>query len=746
MSVAQENPDLSDNLAALQGESLKVIALCAAVIGYIWFYLDLWSIDVTGAIYSSAPISAWVGGGLLILSAIISYVLKGYRRPIATHLLVCGILGATACAVLTFPSPGVAYLFILPIIFASVLLSQPAFFLIATVASLLILTIGVKRTGMPLFSTDVALPVAIIMSVTTASWLSARNLHTALAWVWNGYECARRNERIARERQAELKRTLKALDAAYYILKRTNHMLAVARNQAEEARQLKQQFAQNISHELRTPLNLIIGFSETMANAPETYGDMAWPPSLRGDVEQIYRSSRHLSTMIDDILDLSALEVHRLGLTVEEVDISDVIQETASMMASLFRAKGLYLKVDLAPGLPRLRLDPIRIRQVLLNLLSNASRFTNKGGIIITARLVDQGVQVAVADTGVGIASHDVHKVFEEFSQVDGSTHRNHEGTGLGIPLSKRLIELHGGQMWLKSELGQGTTFYFRLPASLEAPPSSAQRSKEALAHPATSRPAYRKGLLVAEPDPLLLHTLRRHMDRYDVVEVPRQEDLPSLIDRHQPVALAVDSRGENVFTTLLAWSADVSPDLPVITFSMPGSLGNAQALGIHDYLIKPIVRQRLLEAIERLGKDVRSVLILDDDLQLVELLGRMLESAGRKYRPINAFGGEDVLTRMRRCRPDMVLLDLVMSDGLAVLEAMRADSFLADIPVIVISAPEYLEMRTAKGGQALGMIRREEFSAAELLNCLRSLLDALPLQVPPRPGSAPAYSVNPGG
>ncbi|MCG2770033.1 MAG: response regulator, partial [Anaerolineae bacterium] len=136
---------------------------------------------------------------------------------------------------------------------------------------------------------------------------------------------------------------------------------------------------------------------------------------------------------------------------------------------------------------------------------------------------------------------------------------------------------------------------------------------------------------------------------------------------------------------------------------SMPGSLGSAQALGIHDYLIKPIVRQRLLEAIERLGKDVRSVLILDDDQQLVELLGRMLESAGRKYRPIKAFGGEDVLTRMRRRRPDMVLLDLVMSDGLAVLEAMRADSFLADIPVIVISAPEYLETRMAKGDKRWG-------------------------------------------
>ncbi len=344
MSVAQENPDLRDNLADLQEKSLKIIALFVGAIGYLWFASNFWSLRVTREIHSQAPISAWIGCGLLILSVMVSYVLRDRHLRMTTHLLVWGILAAAACAVLAFPSPAVAYLFVLPIIFASVLLSQPAFFSVAVVAGLLSLAIGPTSMGMPLLSPDVALPVVIIALVTIASWLSARNLYIALKWAWNGYERARRNERMAREQGAELKRILKALDEAYYRLERANYMLAVARDEAEEARQLKQQFAQNISHELRTPLGIIIGFSETMANAPETYGDMVWPPSLRGDVEQVYRSSRHLSSLIDDVLDLSALEARRLRLAVEEVDIGAVIQEAVSVVDSLFQVKRLHLK------------------------------------------------------------------------------------------------------------------------------------------------------------------------------------------------------------------------------------------------------------------------------------------------------------------------------------------------------------------------------------------------------------------
>lgn len=732
MNAAQVTPDWRENLVHLHEESFEIIAVLAGAVGFVWLYLDAWALDLTAGFESKVPASAWIGAGLLALSAVISNRLKGKQLAVAQHMLVWGILASTVCAVLAFPSVAVVHLFILPVIFASVLLNQPAFFSVAGVSSLLVLAVGPRRPGAPFLSPEAALPVAIVALVTVASWLSVRNLYTTLAWVWSGYDRARRNEQMIREQQAELRRALKALDEANRGLERTNYMLVLARNEAEEARRLKQQFAQNISHELRTPLNLIIGFSETMVNAPETYRDMVWPPSLRGDVEQIYRSSRHLASLIDDVLDLSALEARRLGLVVEEVNISDVIEEAASVAEGLFRSKGLYLKVDAAPDLPSLRLDPIRIRQVLLNLLSNASRYTHKGGVTITARQLERFVQVAVADTGVGIAAQDIPKVFEEFRQLDGSTRRKHGGTGLGLPLSKRLIELHGGQMWLESAPGTGSRFCFTLPIVSEPSPTIEQPEA---ARPTLTASLSRKGLLVVEPDPILLHTLRRYLDGYDVIEVSEQQDLRALVDKHQPVALVVDNQDKG----LLAGPpyADAPSDLPVVAFPLGDSLGAARALGVRDYLVKPVTRPQLLDAVERLGEEIHSILIVDDEPQLVELLSRMLQSAGKEYRLSKAFSGESALNRMRRLRPDLVLLDLRMpdKDGLSILESMRADPVLAGIPVIVVSAQEYLEAEKTRGGHALGIVRRQEFSIAELLKCLQSLLDALPLRVSAYPG-----------
>jgi CheY-like chemotaxis protein len=452
---------------------------------------------------------------------------------------------------------------------------------------------------------------------------------------------------------------------------------------------------------------------------------------LRGDVDQIYRSSRHLSALIDDILDLSALDVRQLGFTMEKVNLTDIIKEAVSIVDDLFQAKGLYLKTNILAEIPRLRLDPTRIRQVMLNLLNNASRFTNAGGVTITVQKINNAVQVALTDTGVGIAPQDIPKVFEEFRQIDGSTRRDHEGTGLGIPLSKRLVEFHGGNMWLESEPGQGTTFFFTLPITSVDPLDSARATGQTSTPYARADLSYRKGLLVIEPDPLLLRTLRRHIDGYDVIEIEHQHDLPNLIDQHQPVALVVDSQDEklNLLRTKL------SLNLPVIRINMRGSLGIAKELGVYDYLVKPIERQQLLNSMAKLEQKPQKILIVDDDPQLVDLLSRMLQSTENEYRLFKAFGGEDALTRLHRHRPDLMLLDMGMSDvdGLTVLKTMRADEDLAGIPVIVISGQEYSELGGSSGGQTMRMMRQDEFSVIELINCLQCLLDALPLRLPAR-------------
>jgi len=682
----------------------------------------------------------WPVAAVLIGGALGALLLRRVNVRAARYWLVVSLIGGTAFEAWSFPGGPVRYYFPVCVVMSSLLVSHSSVFAVATLAAAAYALVA-RRHGVGWSDMDLLISPLVLIALTAfASWLGSRQLHMALEWMQNSYARARETLDQLREQRATLARTLKALEEAYTRIEKMNYALVEARNAAEEARRIKAEFAANISHELRTPLNLIIGFSETMANAPETYGDVAWSPSLRGDVDQIYRSSCHLASLIDDILDLSALDARRFGLTLEDVDVGALIAEVVSVMEALFHAKGLYLRVDLSPDLQRVRLDPTRIRQVLLNLLNNASRFTRQGGVTISAHQRDREIQVAVTDTGVGIAPQDVPKVFEEFRQVDGSPHRNHDGTGLGIPLSKRLVELHGGRMWLESAPGQGTTFYFTLPTVVGTPLAVAQQSEGVPATPPT-RPAHRRSVLAAQPGPLLLHTLRRHIDGYDVVGVPQRAALPDLIDKHQPVALIVDSQGESTFASVEGWSSDVPTDLPVVGFPQRDSLGSARALGVRDYLIKPVTRQRLLDAVDRLGGDVHNVLIVDDDPRLVELLGRMLESAGPGYRPIKTFGGEDALARMRRDRPDLVLLDLIMPevDGLAVLKAMRADPSLVDVPVILVSAHEYPEIEQVEGGHTLGLVRRKGFTTAEMLHCLQALLDALPLRVPSCSATAPA-------
>jgi len=301
---------------------------------------------------------------------------------------------------------------------------------------------------------------------------------------------------------------------------------------------------------------------------------------------------------------------------------------------------------------------------------------------------------------------------------VDGSTTRQHGGTGLGVPLSKRLVELHGGQMWLESRVGIGSTFYFTLPI---APLTMRVERVGSYRVPAAG---YRKALLVVEPDPLLLRHLRRQLSAYDLIEVKMRGELTMLAQQHQPIALLVDApeRAE--------WQADAPRDLPIIFIALPGSLQSAQALGIANFLLKPVSREELLEAITALARPIRDVLVVDDDPQLVDLFSRMLQSAGETFRPIRAFGGKDALARLQSQAVDLVLLDLMMPevDGLAVLRALKDDPARAAIPVIVISAMYPETMQTARG-LFVQLARADGGSISETLSVVQAMVSALPVR-----------------
>ncbi len=244
-------------------------------------------------------------------------------------------------------------------------------------------------------------------------------------------------------------------------LQQSNQELIAARQVAEEANRLKSQFLANMSHELRTPLNAILNFTKFLSK--ERYGTLT---TRQLDLQQrVLSNAEHLLGLINDILDLAKIESGHIDLLREDVDLVRVLQGVMATAVGLTKDKGLTLTLETPDELPLIHVDKIRIRQVLLNLLSNAAKFTEQGGIIVRALLTDdQMIRIEVADTGIGIDPHHQAMVFEEFRQVQNDLQREYQGTGLGLPISHRLVELHGGHMGVESTPGQGSIFYFTLP------------------------------------------------------------------------------------------------------------------------------------------------------------------------------------------------------------------------------------------------------------------------------------------
>jgi signal transduction histidine kinase len=294
----------------------------------------------------------------------------------------------------------------------------------AVAAGLLVVGLGAVVVGAGAFWVGPAaapwLAPVVVAAAALRGWragaataaLATGALLLALAWAWTSYERAERLMEEARARQAELARLSKSLNETCYQLELANHELERARRAAETAQRVKAEFATAISHELRTPLNLIIGFSEMMVIAPHTYEGETLPEAYRGDVQAIYRAACHLSGLVDDVLDLAEVEAHRMALEKEWVELAVVVDEAVATVVTLVKDRGLSLTTEVPPDLPPLYADRTQVRQVLINLLTNAARFTSIGGATVRARVDDRDVEIAVADSGAGIPPEEVPSLF----------------------------------------------------------------------------------------------------------------------------------------------------------------------------------------------------------------------------------------------------------------------------------------------------------------------------------------------
>ncbi len=618
---------------------------------------------------------------------------------------------------------------------------------------------------LPIFS-----PVIIIFGAFGGllGWVSTRQLMTTAKWALFSYNRTRANLEEARNQRLELIQAQEDLSKANRELARLADRLKILQRVAEEARQAKAEFVANVSHELRTPLNMIIGFTEVIAKSPHLYGGRL-PASLMTDIGAIQRNSQHLLALVNDVLDLSQVEAGRMALSREWVSIQDMIQMAISVVQGLFNTKGLYLKLDLPENLPQVFCDQTRIRQVIINLLSNAGRFTSSGGVTINYRLEKNHLVISVADTGPGIPEEDQKRIFEPFQQADNSIRRLYGGSGLGLTISKQFVELHGGKMGLTSQPGLGTTFFFTLPLTPSLNEEEAlaqQRVRRGLipddeyGYRLRTRPSKAPPLnmvsrmVVLEKEQSLQRLLNRYLQDTEVVPTHTVSEAAEALSRSPAQALVVNMPP---FEDLPSEALSIAPfGTPVISCWIPGEVEAANQLGVIQYLMKPLTRERLLSVLDdlpariQLPAGIKNILVADDEPDELHLFARMLESDPHGYRVLQATNGKRVLEMLRSRKPDILLLDLFMPvmSGFQVLEEKQKDPSIRDIPVIVISSRDPLG--EAITSNTIRVSHNGGFSTNHLLEIIQTVTQiiipppvntrhAQPVMTEPQPTSATA-------
>jgi signal transduction histidine kinase/CheY-like chemotaxis protein/CHASE3 domain sensor protein len=528
----------------------------------------------------------------------------------------------------------------------------------------------------------------------------------------------------------------------------------------EKANRMKSEFLANMSHELRTPLNAVIGFSGLMKDG--LAGDMnAEQLEYTND---IHVSGRHLLSLINDILDLSKVESGHMPLELSAAEPSHIMTSAVSLMREKAATQRLRLNAVCAPDMGSLQLDLRKSKQIVFNLLSNAIKFTPEGGAVTLSmkrvaradvdgvleaqdtrmfrpaeRTLPSFLEIRVEDSGIGIAPDGILRLFQPFVQIDSSLSREYEGTGLGLMMVKRLVELHGGGLMLRSTPNAGTTFAVWLPwrpageEAQQAPRDELPPVPAVLpAANGTPNGAPREAgpdaplILVVEDDPRTATLLRAQLESNGYrVEVARSaEDGLARAAQLLPAALVLDIilPGRDGWDLLSQLKEQVQTQhIPVVIVSITAEARRGFALGASQVLTKPVSKDDLLAALAAVGLDgqlpAARVLVVDDDPKAVTLVGKHLQSAG--FVPMLAYSGREALEVVRQQRPALIVLDLMMPQlsGFDVIEALRGRSDTADIPIIVLTAKLLtVQDRALLSGRVQQVMEKSEFQPASLL------------------------------